>query len=96
MAKGDTCDAVAAAHNVNTTLLYENNPQINPECTNIYIGEVLCVASSVIVPPPAGGKSFPMPSTATPANPAYTPAPSTDGGDDSYDDDDSLPWCDEL
>ena len=85
---GDTCDAIAAAHNVNTTLLYENNRQINPECTNIYIGEVLCVASKVIVPPPADGKSFPIPSTATPANPSKTPEPN--------DDDEDLPWCDEL
>jgi hypothetical protein len=88
---GDTCDAVAAAHSVNTTLLHENNPQINPECTNIYIGEVLCVASTVIVPPPANGKSFPIPSTAIPANPTQTPEPSTDD-----DDEEDLPWCDEI
>ena len=87
---GDTCDAVAAAHNVNTTLLHENNPQINPECTNIYVGEVLCVASSVVAPPPPSGKPFPIPSTAVPANPASTPQSNDD------DDDDDLPYCDEL
>jgi LysM repeat protein len=100
VAKGDTCDAIAAAHNVNTTLVHENNPQINPDCSNIYIGEVLCVASSVIVPPPASGKSFPMPSTATPAVPSPTPQPtqlqSQPNNDDGDDDDDDLPWCDEL
>jgi hypothetical protein len=95
----DTCDTIAAAQNVNTTLIHENNPQINPDCTNIYVGEVLCVASSVIVPPPAGGSSLPMPSTATLAVPTNTPSPSgdnSDGDNDDGDDDDSdIPYCDE-
>jgi len=106
--KGDTCDAIATAHNVNTTLLYENNPQIDTECSNIYVGEVLCVASTVIVPPPAG-KPLTVPSTAvlapptttpTPSNPTPNTTPSTTpsttpdyGGDD---DDEDLPYCDEL
>jgi hypothetical protein len=108
---GDTCEAIATAHNVNTTLLHENNPQIDHDCSNIYIGEVLCVAPKVIVPPPAGDKPFPIPSTATPAvphktpdpqvktpeptktpKPEYTPKPEDDGNDD----DEDLPWCDEL
>jgi len=100
---GDTCDAIAAAQNVNTTLIHENNPQINPDCTNIYIGEVLCVASSVIIPPPASSQPPPsMPSTATPAVPTNTPPPNSDNnnnGDDddnNDDDDDDLPYCDEL
>jgi len=102
---GDTCDAIAAAHNVNTTLLHENNPQIAPDCSNIYVGEVLCVASSVIVPPPVGNPP-PVPSGATPAVPPPTPAPSPspspppanngDDNDDGDDDDDDLPYCDEL
>ena len=97
MVGGDTCDAVAAAHNVNTTLLYENNPQIDPECSNIYIGEVLCVAGKVTIPPPASGKPFPMPSTAIPAVPSKTPEPTTTSKPDQGDDDDEdLPWCDEL
>lgn len=92
--KDDTCDAIAAANKVNTTLLHENNPQINPDCKNIYIGEVLCVANSVIVPPPAGNPP-PMPSTAIPAVPSSTPPPNG-GGDYDYDDDEDLPYCDEL
>ena len=95
MAGGDTCDAISAAHQINTTLLYENNRQIDPECTNIYIGEVLCVASAVTVPPPAGGEPSsypPVPSTATPANPSRTSGPSVEASDDEED----LPWCDEL
>jgi len=114
--KGDTCDAVAAAHKVNTTLLHENNPQIDTECSNIYIGEVLCVASTVIVPPPAGNKPPSVPPTATLANPppstptpqpsTSTPKPSTPTSqppsytpqpeEDNDNDDDDLPWCDEL
>jgi len=90
----DTCDAIASAHNMNTTILHENNPQIDTECSNIYIGEVLCVASTVIVPPPAGDKTYPIPSTATPAVPTKTPEPTNK--DDGDDDEEDLPWCDEL
>lgn len=108
MVGGDTCEAIATAHNVNTTLLHENNPQIDPECSNIYIGEVLCVANSVIVPP-AGDKPPPTPPpTVTPAVPSTpsvpvptkTPEPQENSpnreGDDNDDDDADLPWCDEL
>jgi len=97
---GDICDAVAAAHNVNTTLLYENNPQIDPECSNIYIDEVLCVADKVVVPPPSG-KPPSVPPTATLAPPAKTPTPSSekppapsDPASDLGEED--LPYCDEL
>jgi LysM repeat protein len=105
--KGDTCDAIATTHNINTTLLYENNPQIDAECSNIYVGEVLCVASKVIVPPPAGDKPLSVPSTAVLAPPTKTPAPSpspspsplpsntTPDYEDDEDDED-LPYCDEL
>ena len=77
----DDCDIIAAAANINTTILYLNNPQIDDACSNIYIGEVLCTSDSVQVPPaPAGYPTGegPIPPTATPANP-----------------DDDLPWCDE-
>lgn len=36
----DDCDIVAAAYGINTTTLYNNNPQLNAECTNLYVGEV--------------------------------------------------------
>ncbi|KAF9218595.1 hypothetical protein BS17DRAFT_741937 [Gyrodon lividus] len=79
--KDDTCDDISGAYGVNTTILYMNNPQINEDCSNIYVGEVLCTAGTVQVPPaPAGpipGSSIPP--TATPANP-----------------DGDLPWCDEI
>jgi hypothetical protein len=30
-------------YGMDNTTLYSNNPQINVDCSNIYIGEVLCV-----------------------------------------------------
>ncbi|OBZ77306.1 hypothetical protein A0H81_01785 [Grifola frondosa] len=98
--QNDSCDLIAQNYQLNTTILYTNNPQIDAECSNIYIGEVLCVAKSIAVPPPPAGSSLPaatIPATATPANAhpstsASVPSStSTDAGND-----DDLPWCDEL
>ncbi|KAG6829954.1 hypothetical protein H0H92_002858 [Tricholoma furcatifolium] len=74
---GDSCDALAAAHGLNTTILYLNNPQINSECTNIYVGEVLCVAGTVQAPaqPSTAIHGDTIPATASPANPAATATP---------------------
>lgn len=36
----DTCEGIASAHAINSTLLSLNNPQIDSRCSNIYIGEV--------------------------------------------------------
>jgi len=59
---GDTCDGVASSHGLNTTILYLNNPQINEVCSNIYVGEVLCVSNSVQVAAiPSGGVTVPAP-----------------------------------
>jgi LysM repeat protein len=74
----DTCDQVASAYGINTTTLYYNNPQLNADCTNLYVGEVVCVSSGVSVPPLPSGT---MPATALPST-AYPASPS------------SLPWCD--
>ncbi|KZT00336.1 carbohydrate-binding module family 50 protein [Laetiporus sulphureus 93-53] len=54
---GDDCDIVAARYGINVTLLYENNPQLDASCDNMYIGEVLCVASAVDVPVAGSGSS---------------------------------------
>ncbi|KAH8081372.1 hypothetical protein HD553DRAFT_79816 [Filobasidium floriforme] len=43
--KGDTCLGLADTYDLDDTVLYKNNPQINSECTNIYLNQVLCVAS---------------------------------------------------
>ncbi|KXN85107.1 hypothetical protein AN958_11684 [Leucoagaricus sp. SymC.cos] len=114
----DTCDAINAAHGLNSTILYHNNPQINQACDNIYIGEVLCIAQSVQVPAaPAGDiPATTIPATATPAHPSATKTPASspttktpasspthppqnnqdDGANDGGDDDEDLPYCDEL
>ncbi|KAH8109919.1 hypothetical protein DFH11DRAFT_1690999 [Phellopilus nigrolimitatus] len=101
----DTCDNILSAHGINSTLLWANNPNIDSGCSNIYIGEVsdlngrpfVCsihLTPFPTVPPvPASG----IPATAIPTtavNPTSAPsATATDNGDD---DDDNLPWCDEL
>jgi len=99
VALGDNCESVQNKAGINSTLLYQNNPQVNADCSNIYVGEVLCVAGGVQVPPtPSDGppKVVP-PATAVPANPSATavhnqsaPSPTPDGNDDN------LPYCDEL
>jgi len=72
---GDTCTAVQAAHGLNSTILSANNPNIDEECSNIYVGEVLCVAGSTSnVPLPAPNQTVkkPVPNNAVPANPQAT------------------------
>ncbi|KAF8154868.1 hypothetical protein B0H34DRAFT_783885 [Crassisporium funariophilum] len=129
----DTCETIGAKNSVNSTILTLNNPQINSACDNIYIGEVLCTATSVLVPPaPAAGVTIvpagpPAQATAKPAPVTIKPAavtapppapvaPVDTGSDDDCDDDDNtdapantdpaapagddndddLPFCDEL
>lgn len=83
----DTCDLITGTYNINATTLYGNNPQINSDCTNIYVGEVLCVASNVAAPPVGSATiATAIPSTATAA------ASATPTGADE----DDLPYCDEL
>ncbi|KAG6828481.1 hypothetical protein H0H87_001838 [Tephrocybe sp. NHM501043] len=86
----DTCEQIAGNHGLNTTILYLNNPQIDSACSNIYIGEVLCVSNTVQVPPhPTGAlPGATIPATAAPAKPTATPA--------AEEDDDDIPFCDEL
>ncbi|CED83636.1 Chitinase [Phaffia rhodozyma] len=47
----DTCDGIIESNSLNSTALYQNNPQINVDCSNIYIGEVLCVANDAFAYP---------------------------------------------
>jgi len=73
----EDCDSVASTYGLNTTVLYENNPQIDAACDNLYVGEVLCVAPDVEVPvASAGGSSIAVPTsvpaTATLAIPTAT------------------------
>ena len=36
----DYCELVAEAHGIELSTLYHNNPQLNHDCTNLYIDEV--------------------------------------------------------
>jgi len=77
---GDTCDSVSSAAGTNTTILQHNNPQIDDQCHNIYIGEVLCTATSVQAPDiPHTGLLVPVPVPGSPASNSpqsnNTPAP---------------------
>ncbi|KZT64809.1 carbohydrate-binding module family 50 protein, partial [Daedalea quercina L-15889] len=36
----ETCDDVASAYSMNSTVLLNNNPNIDADCSNMYIGEV--------------------------------------------------------
>jgi len=49
---GDTCEWIQEMYGMTEDVLYGNNPQINAECTNIYIGEVLCVDTEKFDYPP--------------------------------------------
>jgi LysM repeat protein len=93
---GDSCEQVMNIFSVNATILSLNNPQINSDCTNIYVGEVLCVANQVLVPPAPSGVPVPttpvITKTSAPAAPTKEPALPTDDNSD----DEDLPFCDEL
>ncbi|KAL5504876.1 hypothetical protein ACEPAH_7539 [Sanghuangporus vaninii] len=90
--EGDTCDQIASAHSINTTILYTNNPNIDDACSNIYIGEVLCVSDSVLVPPiPSSG----IPATTIPAT-AANPTQTANFVSQDDEDNEDIPWCDEL
>ncbi|KZP31873.1 carbohydrate-binding module family 50 protein [Athelia psychrophila] len=41
---GDSCFAIALNANISGTVLSNNNPNVNAACSNIYPGEVLCIA----------------------------------------------------
>ncbi|KAF7342671.1 hypothetical protein MSAN_02024900 [Mycena sanguinolenta] len=44
---GDTCSAIATAKGLTLAELYSYNPSINSGCTNLAIGEVLCLGPGV-------------------------------------------------
>ncbi|TFY80179.1 hypothetical protein EWM64_g3837 [Hericium alpestre] len=43
----DTCATITTAYNISLATVLANNPNVNSVCSNIYPGEVLCVASQV-------------------------------------------------
>ncbi|KAG8900565.1 hypothetical protein FRB99_005977 [Tulasnella sp. 403] len=57
---GDTCDGVTANYpGLNSTTFRVNNPQIDDNCWNLYIGEVVCVSPNPQVSPPVDGWTMP-------------------------------------
>jgi hypothetical protein len=83
----DTCTSIGTQYGLNSTILGQNNPNIDQGCDNLYPGLALCVAQTVIAPPiPAG--FFNHTNTGSiewiPVSP----------GDDGYDND--LPDCDDV
>ncbi|PPR06460.1 hypothetical protein CVT24_002621 [Panaeolus cyanescens] len=49
------CSNIASAHDITFSELRTLNPNINEQCTNIYIGQVLCVAPDLPAIPPVTG-----------------------------------------
>lgn len=73
---GNTCADIYKAGAVNGTIFNLNNPQVNDDCTNIYVGQVVCVLNEVRVPPAPGVPIHTLPpASATLANPAATAKP---------------------
>jgi len=48
VAEGDFCASIAEAADIDLSLLFINNPNVNSDCSNIGIGEVLCTANVTI------------------------------------------------
>ena len=46
---GDSCPTIASQANITDGQLLIDNPNVNPNCTNIYVGEVIKVS----LPPPS-------------------------------------------
>jgi len=80
----DDCDIVSSAHQINSTVFQSNNPQLNADCSNMYVGEVLCTAKTVTVPELPSGGVVPATAIPTTAMPSKHTEPS----------DDDIPWCD--
>jgi len=43
---GDTCGAIAASQGVSLDIIYQLNPSVNSQCTNLEVGQVLCLATN--------------------------------------------------
>lgn len=74
---GDSCGAITDKYAINSTLLWANNPQLDAECSNLYIGEVVCVDDKYNVPPAPAASSTPSAATASSSSaaPSATAAP---------------------
>ena len=45
---GDTCETIALGGRTTRPILIVNNPNINGNCSNLAVGEVVCVAQSAV------------------------------------------------
>jgi len=82
----DSCTNIQTQFNLNSTILMQNNPNVDEECDNLYPGLILCVAPTVIAPPiPAGFFDDQSPIE-------WTPIPE----DQVTPEDEDLPFCDEV
>ncbi|QRW20673.1 LysM domain protein [Rhizoctonia solani] len=72
---GDTCDKIMQGAAINATMLYANNPQIDEYCSNIYIGEVLCVAGAYAAPESIPDRQIGSPGGEPAGPPASVPYP---------------------
>jgi hypothetical protein len=89
----DTMEIVAAATGVNSTMITLNNPQIDAGFTNVYIGEVLCVADTVTVPPPTTVVTH---ATSVPSGATKVQTTTKHDDDEDDEDDEDLPYCEDL
>ncbi|KAF7313091.1 hypothetical protein MKEN_00994900 [Mycena kentingensis (nom. inval.)] len=55
---GDTCAAIERKTGVSDATLHSSNPSINSGCTNLQIGQVLCLGGGGGSTPPSGGQTF--------------------------------------
>jgi len=62
---GESCDGLASVYSMNTTVLMDNNPQVDADCANLYTGEVLCVAANGTTVPSASASSAAASATET-------------------------------
>lgn len=44
---GDTCSSIEAANSISDSLLHSLNPSVNAACSNLAIGQILCIQSSL-------------------------------------------------
>ncbi|KAI8373204.1 uncharacterized protein BYT42DRAFT_579575 [Radiomyces spectabilis] len=63
----DVCYKIADAFGITTSQLKKWNPSINPDCTNLYIGQSLCLS-----PPVTNSATMPSGSKSIPSKPAKT------------------------
>ncbi|KAI0724351.1 hypothetical protein C8T65DRAFT_563357 [Cerioporus squamosus] len=102
VAAGEDCDGIQSVYGINSTLLFTNNPQLHADCSNLYSGEVVCVAKSALVAAAPDATSViattAAPSTTFAAATTSSAAPATTSAadEDDSDDDDEIPFCDEL